>query len=124
MLIGEATVVGTPLSIGLAAADAATFHTAHNAGTYPGGYRFDVLWDLSPTIHRVISVVMAADLLPTIADNNAYYISASAYATLEISGIDRYISLNRIGADRVEFVTTPSGDDLVAGMVFKVWGLP
>ena len=124
VLIGEKTVLtGTPVSLLLDTADSDTFIAAFNAGTYPGGYRFVVSWAVG-SITNVINKDIPADIVPTLATATNTYIHLSAYAALEESGIGRYVGLSRVGTDRVELVSLPSTEDLVTGLVFKVWGLP
>ena len=123
VLIGSATVVGTPISVELTLADSATFFDAFNAGTYPGGYRFTVHWDSSATVHNVISQDIPADLYPSLELHNGYYVHASSYTSLVTTGLARYFALNRI-SDKVIFISLPGSDDLVEGTVFRVYGLP
>ena len=123
VLIGSGTAVGTPIFIGLPVAAAASFYVAYNAGTYPGGYRIDLVWTLGTIVHGA-SALMPHNLFPTLVDGSNYYFHYDASAALDPT-ISRYVSLNRsTNPDKVEILTLPTGHDFDAGTTFTLWGLP
>lgn len=123
MLLGTATAVGTPIFITLPAAAATAFYTAYAAGTYPGGYRFDLKWTLAAVGHGA-SAVMPANMFSSMVDGSNYQFHLDASAALDTT-ISRYVVFNRTtNPDKIEIVTLPTAHDFDVGTVIEIWGLP
>ena len=123
VLLGTATAVGTPIFLQLTGTEADTIIAAYNAGTYPGGYRMTLVWDVGLITHGVVAT-LPADLFGTLVNGKNYYFHIDASAALDAT-VSRYLSLARVPAqDGVQVTTLPTADDFEAGTVFTLWGLP